>query len=141
MTTHTQQRTWWQEMGAISRGMMFFEGVIAAPRALGDADARQAARVDAAGSDRPAAADARTTGAPARPRGGTRVAAAVLGAWLLLAAAAVHFASDDANTATARRIVDLPAVSVRPAAEDLAYYHAQRIVDLPTVRVIRTRQT
>ena len=139
MTTHTQQRTWWQEMGAISRGMMFFEGVIAAPRALGDADARRAARqvarVRAADSMGSAAAGNRATGVPARPPGGTGVASAVLGAWLLFAAAAVHFASDYADTAPARRIVDLPAVLVHPAAGDLAYYQAHRIVDLPAVRV------
>ena len=30
----TKQHTWWQEMGAISRGMMFLDGSIATPASL-----------------------------------------------------------------------------------------------------------
>lgn len=37
--------------------------------------------------------------------------------------------------ADARRIVDLPTVTVRPDPQDLAYYRASRIVDLATVTV------
>ena len=41
-------KSWWQEMGAISRGMMFIEGSIATPASLDSAApaARQALAVD-----------------------------------------------------------------------------------------------
>ena len=38
-------KTWWQEMGAISRGMMFIEGNIATPRGLDRAEQAGQARV------------------------------------------------------------------------------------------------
>jgi hypothetical protein len=49
--TSSFYKSWWREMGAISRGMMFIEGNVATPASL-DRTAPTARRVSAA-SDRP----------------------------------------------------------------------------------------
>lgn len=47
----SKQRTWWQEMGVISRGMMFLDGSIATPQSLQPAEREPVQRSSSATSD------------------------------------------------------------------------------------------
>lgn len=127
-------QSWLREMGAISRGMLFIEGNIATPLALDTAE--RIGHVHA-----PAAATASSSGRAVRSArlnhlSAIAIAIAVV-ATALLAVASLPQRTETGSIAAAAsgRIVELPAVSVRPAPEDAAYYQARKIVELPVVTV------
>jgi len=136
---------WWREMGAISRGMMFIEGNIAAPES--DPAPATAGTVATAGAGRKVAPAARRNpndrqaGRAARIRGAETtnnkrilppVAAALLATGLVLARVDKP---SPLVAGAASGIVDLAAITVRPTAADAEYYRMHRIVDLPVVTV------